>query len=540
MYDFKFADIGDGIEEGTILEWKFKVGDTVKEGDTLVIVETDKVNAELPSPVDGVIVKIGKEEGEMILVGETVVVIDDGTGGDIPAEEAGEEGASVIGEIEVSSEIIGGFSQPAPKQAKPNQANGVKATYDFKFADIGDGIEEGTILEWKFKEGDKVNEGDTLVIVETDKVNAELPSPVTGTIVKIGKAEGEMILVGETVVLLDDGSGNYLEGTTTTEEVKQTTQAPAPTQVQAAVQTPGVKRKKSLATPVARNLAKTLGVDINEVTGSGENGRVMKADIQAFADSKNAPKEAPKQAKPQTPAANVSRQGDVRVEKITSVRRAISNAMTQSKSIIPETVLMDEVIIDDLVALRSRTKDAAAARGINLTYMAFISKAVIIALKEFPIFNASFDHDNLEIIYKNFINLGFAVDTPAGLMVPNIKDADMLSTFELASQIRTLADKAIDRTLGMAEIQNGTFTITNFGSAGISYGTPVINYPEVAILGVGKFSQKPVVVNGEIQISTVLPLSIAVDHRIIDGADAGRFLHRVKELLNNPELMLLS
>mgnify|MGYP001186282517 CR=1 FL=1 len=528
MYDFKFADIGDGIEEGKILEWKFKEGDKVKEGDTLVIVETDKVNAELPSPVDGVITKIGKQEGEMILVGETVVIIDDGTGGEVPA--AASTPAST-----------------AAKAAAP-ASNGPKATYDFKFADIGDGIEEGKILEWKFKEGDKVNEGDTLVIVETDKVNAELPSPVTGTIVKRGKEEGEMILVGETVVLLDDGSGNYIDGGAVAapaeEEEKAasvigelsvssdviassnegTTQAPAqPT------------RKKALATPVARNLAKQLGVNIHEVPGTGANGRVMKDDIRKFAEAKSAPK-----AQAATSQATTSTEGRVRVEQISTTRRAISRAMTDSKSIIPETVLMDDVVIDDLVEMRKRVKPLAAAKGINVTYMAFISRAVIIALKEFEIFNSSFNHETNEITFKNYINLGFAVDTPTGLMVPNIKDADQLSVFDLASDIRTLADKAIDRKLQLDEMRDGTFTITNFGSAGISYGTPVINYPEVAILGVGKISKKPVVIDDEIKIAHVLPLSIAVDHRIIDGADAGRFLMRVKELLANPELMLLS
>src|SRR5690554_750086 len=533
MYDFKFADIGDGIEEGKILEWKFKLGDKVKEGDTLVIVETDKVNAELPSPVDGTIVKIGKPEGEMILVGETVVVIDDGTGGETP-------------------EAAAPAQTEAPKAAAPAPAAnaGVKATYDFKFADIGDGIEEGKILEWKFKEGDKVNEGDTLVIVETDKVNAELPSTVSGTIVKIGKPEGEMILVGETVVLLDDGSGNYIGGTEAG--------APAVGEEKAAsvigelsvssdviessnegVAKPAAPtRKKALATPVARNLAKQLNVNIHEVPGTGANGRVMKEDIRKFAEAKTAPKAAATQVA--TPQASVSRQGDTRVEKISSTRKAISRAMSQSKTIIPETVLMDDVVIDSLVEMRARVKPLAAAKGINITYMAFISRAVIIALKEFEIFNASFDYDNDELVYKNFINLGFAVDTPTGLVVPNIKDADTLSVFDLAAQIRELADKAIDRKLQLPEMRDGTFTITNFGSAGISYGTPVINYPEVAILGVGKISKKPVVVNDEIKIGYVLPLSIAVDHRVIDGADAGRFLTRVKELLANPELMLLS
>lgn len=527
MYDFKFADIGDGIEEGVILEWKFKVGDKVNEGDTLVIVETDKVNAELPSPVTGTIVKVGPAVGETINVGETVVVIDDGTGGEVPAEAA-----------PVAA------SEAAPAAA----SNGPKATYDFKFADIGDGIEEGVILEWKFEVGDKVTEGDTLVIVETDKVNAELPSPVTGVIVSRGPAVGEKIFVGNTVVLLDDGSGNYIDGgSADAPKVKEKGASvigeievnddviESSNEVNGAPSAP--LRKKALATPVARNLAKQLNVNIHQVPGTGANGRVMKADITKFAEAKNAPAQAEVKA---APKANVSKQGDVRIEKISSTRRAISNAMTDSKSIIPETVLMDDVVIDELVEMRRRVKPLAQERGINVTYMAFISKAVLIALKEFEVFNASFDHDTNELVYKNFFNLGFAVDTPSGLMVPNIKDADQLSIFDLATSIRELADKAIDRKLQLPEMRDGTFTITNFGSAGISYGTPVINYPEVAILGVGKISKKPVVVGDEIKIGHVLPLSLAIDHRVIDGADGGRFLHRVKELLANPELMLLS
>ena len=532
MYDFKFADIGDGIMEGTILEWKFAVGDKVNEGDTLVIVETDKVNAELPSPVTGTIVKLGPDVGNVINVGETVVVIDDVTGGALPTEAA---------PAVVTAPVVA----PAPTSTGP------KATYDFKFADIGDGIMEGVILEWNFKVGDKVNEGDTLVVVETDKVNAELPSPVTGTIVQLGPDVGQTINVGDTVVLIDDGSGNYLDGAAApaVEEEEESASVIGEIEVSSDIiassnevngKAAAPTRKKALATPVARNLAKQLNVNIHEVAGSGANGRVMKDDIRKFAEGAKAPVAATATAAASIPKANVSKQGDVRIEKISSTRRAISRAMTNSKTIIPETVLMDEVVIDELVEMRKRVKPLAAERGINVTYMAFISKAVLIALKEFEVFNASFDHDNDELVYKNFINLGFAVDTPAGLMVPNIKDADALSIFELATSIRELADKAIDRKLQMADMSNGTFTITNFGSAGISYGTPVINYPEVAILGVGKISKKPVVVGNEIKIGHVLPLSLAIDHRVIDGADGGRFLHRVKELLANPELMLLS
>lgn len=418
--------------------------------------------------------------------------------------------------------------------------------YDFKFADIGEGIHEGKILEWKFKVGDKVKEGETIVIVETDKVNAELPSPVSGTITKLGKKEGDIITVGETVVIIDDGSNKEIKetkkddlkeaskdekeaGATVIGEIEVSSDIIEPSSE--AQTTVAPKTNKALATPVARNLAKQLGVDINVIPGTGPQGRVMKKDIEEFAK--------PQETLGTVPQVTISQDGDVRVEDISSIRKTISKAMTTSKTIIPETTLFDDVLIDKLVELRNRTKPLAEERGISLTYLAFISKAVIIALKEFPILNSSFDHNNNQIIYKNFINLGFAVDTPNGLIVPNIKNAQHQSIFDLASNIKTLATKAIDRTIQLDEIQNGTFTITNFGSVGISYGVPIINHPEVAILGIGRISKKAVVVDDEIKVGHVLPLSLAVDHRIIDGADAGRFLMRVKQLLSEPDLMML-
>lgn len=423
--------------------------------------------------------------------------------------------------------------------------------YDFKFADIGEGIHEGKILEWKFKVGDKVNEGDTLVIVETDKVNAELPSPVSGIVTKLGKAEGEIIHVGETVVVIDDGTGGSVDLKEEKKKEQSTKETPeedggatvigeievSSDLIEASTENTTLNKttsKKALATPVARNLAKSLSVDINKVTGTGPQGRVLKEDIEAFAN-----KGKTTTASFNIPDVEISHAGDVTVVDISSVRKTISNAMTRSKTIIPETILFTDVVVDDLVNLRNKTKDLAKEKGVSLTYLAFISKAVIIALKEFPIMNSSFDHNNSQIIYKNFINLGFAVDTPNGLLVPNIKNADRLGILNIAKEIRTLADRAIARTIQLDEIQNGTFTITNFGSVGVPYGAPVINHPEVAILGVGRISKQAIVVNDEIKIGSVLPLSLAVDHRIIDGADAGRFINRVKELLHKPDLLML-
>ena len=434
--------------------------------------------------------------------------------------------------------------------------------YDFKFADIGEGIHEGKILKWHFKEGDKVKEGETLVIVETDKVNAELPSPVDGVIKKLGAKEGDTIHVGETVVLIDDGTGGEAEEPKKEEpkkeEPKKETSKKEP--VSEGKAAPGVigqidvsddvmessseggsekkaeASKKVLATPVARQMAKDLGVDIQTIKGTGENGRVMKEDIQKAADAKKG------STSPQvsTPKVSISVQGEVEYVEISKLRKAIVKSMTLSKQIIPHTTLLDEVVVDKLVELRNKVKEQAAAQNIKLTYMAFVMKAAVLALKKFPHFNASFDQENDRMVIKKFINLGMAVDTPDGLIVPNIKDADKKSILELARELREVADQTIERKVQLSQLQNTTFSITNFGAANVAYGTPIINHPEVAILGIGKIEQKAVVVNGEINACYTLPLSLSVDHRVIDGADAGRFLNVIKSLLSDPMMLLLS
>jgi pyruvate dehydrogenase E2 component (dihydrolipoamide acetyltransferase) len=420
--------------------------------------------------------------------------------------------------------------------------------YDFKFADIGEGIHEGKILKWNFKVGDKVKEGETLVIVETDKVNAELPSPVDGIVEKLGAQEGETIHVGQTVVLINDGSsapvkkeepkkepiseGKAAPGVIGQIEVSEDVMASSSEGKETKVEEKSTG--KVLATPVARQLAKDLGVDIAKINGTGENGRIMKEDIEKAAANKGS------QTTFAQPKVSISVQGEVEYVPITKLRKAIVNSMTRAKQIIPHTVLMDEVVVDKLVDLRNKVKEQAAAQDIKLTYMAFVMKATVLALKKFPYFNASFDQENDRMVLKKFINLGMAVDTPDGLIVPNIKDADQKSILELAKELREVADQTIQRKVQLSQLQNTTFSITNFGAADVRYGTPIINHPEVGILGIGRIEQKAVVENGNIVARYVLPLSLAVDHRVIDGADAGRFLSYIKTLLNEPMMLLLS
>jgi pyruvate dehydrogenase E2 component (dihydrolipoamide acetyltransferase) len=232
-------------------------------------------------------------------------------------------------------------------------------------------------------------------------------------------------------------------------------------------------------------------------------------------------------------SVNNNNKESVEIKKISRLRKTIAKKMSISKTIIPEVTLMDEVDITDLVSLRNKIKLVVQKKGIKLTYMAFIAKAVVLALKEYPFFNASFDDEKEELIIKNYINLGIAIDTKDGLIVPNIKNVDNLNVLELAKEIQILSVNTAERKLQLSQLQKGTFTLSNFGAIDIAYGTPIINHPELSILGIGKILKKPIVKNGEIVIADMLPLSLAIDHRIIDGADGGRLLKRIKELLND-------
>lgn len=436
--------------------------------------------------------------------------------------------------------------------------------YDFKFADIGEGIHEGRILKWNYAVGDAVKEGETLVIIETDKVNAEIPSPVSGTVVSLGAKLGETIHVGETLVVINEENKNDFFGPAKTEAVSEDQDAGVVGQLVVSeeiiassieqVKTDSAEQKKVLASPVARKLANELGLDIRKIKGTGEQGRVMKEDVYKAFEASKAPKTGevtPEIPLPKireevvTPAAAPIKRVDLSNEpgrrvKVSTLRKTIVKAMTISKQVIPHTTLMDELDVTELVNFRQSQKAFAADKGIKLTYMPFVIKAAVLALKDFPLFNASFDDASEEIIYKDDLNIGIAVDTPDGLIVPNIKNADRLGLFQLAKKVEDLQTRGQNRTLVLEDLVRGTFTITNFGAFDALFGAPIIKHPEVAILGIGKITKKPIVKNNEIVIADILPITVTVDHRIIDGADAGRFAMRFKEYLKNPLLLLMN
>lgn len=443
--------------------------------------------------------------------------------------------------------------------------------YKFKFADIGEGIHEGKLLKWMFEEGDKVKDGDTLFLVETDKVNAEIPSPVDGVVSKLLAEEGDTIHVGDVVIEIDDGGENE----NTKEDKKEEKETTKTETVDEGKDMAGVvgalevgedvidssdekdqkedsnSKKKILATPVARKLAKDLGIDINTLTGSGANGRVMKDDIYKASDKeksnkkedniKDTKKESDnKSYKSNIDIPEIKIDGEVERVKVSKMRKTIAENMILSKSVIPHATSMDDFDVTELVKLRKEQKMIAEKQDIKLTYMPFVIKAVTLALKEYPVLNASYDMENEEIVYKKYYNIGIAVDTPEGLMVPVVKDADKKGILEISKEMNDLIERSQDRKISLDDLRGGTFSITNYGAVGSNYGVPVIKYPEAAIIGIGRITKKPVVIDGEIVIRDLVPISLSIDHRIVDGADAGRFLNKVKEFLQDPMLLLLS
>jgi pyruvate dehydrogenase E2 component (dihydrolipoamide acetyltransferase) len=411
---------------------------------------------------------------------------------------------------------------------------------EFRFPDIGEGITEGVILKWFVEVGQEVREGDSLFLVETDKVNAEIPSPASGTILARFGEVGQTINVGDVVVQIGDASAQSAPEPVAEEDAGavvgalETSNQVLAASSEHAVAVNGASRRKALATPAARRLARDLGVDINAVAGSGPAGRVMKEDILQATDG---PKpEAPPQVAPASSAP-----GQEERVALTTLGKTVARNMALSKREIPHAAVMDELDVTELVQFRQEAKGLAEQEGAKLTYMPFIIKAAALALKEFPVFNAVFAPETEEIILKKHYNLGIAVDTPDGLLVPVIKNADQKSLLQLAREVQDLAEKARQRTLSLEEIQGGTFTLTNYGAVGALSGVPVIKHPESAILGIGTITKKPVVDgDDQVVIRHMLPITLAFDHRFIDGGSAGRFITRLRAYLEQPLLLLLA
>lgn len=523
-YQFKLPDIGEGIAEGTVGEWHVKEGDQIKKDDYLVQIENDKSVEELPSPVEGTITKILVPADETAQVGQPLVEITVADGqGNVTDKESAET-----------------TTQSSASTTYQNQD-----TYEFKLPDIGEGIAEGTVGEWHVQEGESIKKDEDLVQIENDKSVEELPSPVDGTVTKILVPADETAQVGQPLVRLAvaKGQGNV--------DSKQP--APSTKQDSTAASSKQPSNDHSLAQadhsvpvlamPAVRKFARDHDVQLSAVKGTGRHGQILKTDVEAFMNQPaSSAVQQPANEQPVStakPKVNADLDWPLHTEKMTPVRKATAKAMIKSANEIPMIHLFDEVNVDKLWDHRKKYKELAKEHGVHLTFMAYMTKALAVIMKEFPVFNATVDMDNHAINYRDYINVGIATDTDRGLFVPNVKHADSKSLFAIAKQISQNTAKAKDGKLSADDMGHTGMSITNIGSIGGGFFTPLINWPEVAILGMGKIAPEPVVENNQVKIAKILKLSLAVDHRIIDGATAQRAMNRLKELLAAPELLLM-
>ncbi|WP_077601036.1 dihydrolipoamide acetyltransferase family protein [Oceanobacillus sojae] len=423
--------------------------------------------------------------------------------------------------------------------------------FNFKLPDIGEGIHEGELVKWFVKEGDEVKEDDVLCEIQNDKSVVEIPSQVDGKVTKIHVAEGEVAIVGDTLISFDaEGYDDEEEEETKSEDTsseskEEKTDDSAAEKSEDADQSSDDKRV--IAMPSVRKFARENDVNIKDVQGSGKNGRITKEDVESFlsgdqpkasSDSSEAGEAKETATSEDTAAAPQGQYPETR-EKMTAMRKAIAKSMVNSKSKAPHVTLMDEVDVTELVAHRKKFKAVAAEQEIKLTYLPYVVKALVSATKKFPIFNSYIDEETEEIVQKHYYNIGIAADTERGLLVPVVKDADKKSIFQISSEINELAVKARDGKLKPDEMKGASNTISNIGSAGGQWFTPVLNYPEAAILGIGRIAEKPVVRDGEIVVAPVLAVSLSFDHRIVDGATAQNALNQIKRLLNDPQLIMM-
>ncbi|MDA0667599.1 MAG: 2-oxo acid dehydrogenase subunit E2 [Planctomycetota bacterium] len=537
--EFQLPDIGEGVHEGEIVRWIVAEGATVNEDDPIVEVMTDKATVEIPAPASGTVSKHLFAEGDVANVGDVIFTLERGAGGAAPAAAPVEEAAPVAV-----------APTPAP-EAAPAAGGGL---LEFRLPDIGEGVHEGEIVQWIVQEGATIAEDDPIVEVMTDKATVEIPAPAAGVLQSTLVGEGEVAKVGDVIFTIATSGGGAAP-------VAAPAAAPiaAPIAAPATNLVPADPSRKVLAAPATRRLGRELNVDLTTINGSGPNGRIKPEDVRAAASAGSAPVAAP--AVPAAPAAPVAAPAaaapaaapvaalpgfpsvmgarEVKEVPFRGIRRKTAEAMVRSKFTATHFSLIEEVDCTEMMEARTKAKKVAERYGIKVTYMGYIMKATAMALTEYPQLNAELDEEAGVIKQKHYVNLGIAVDTPNGLMVPVIKDANLKNILQLSADLMDIAARARSGKLKPADFSDSTFSITNAGSIGGVFATPIINFPEAAIMGVHSMRKMPRCKGDDIVAATVMNLSISIDHRIVDGADGARFMVRVRDLLEDPTLMLL-
>ena len=573
--EFKLPELGENIETAEILKVSVSEGDVINVDDVVLEIETDKATVEVPSDVSGKITKVHVKDGDTAKVGDTILTIEESGESSGDSEPAKEEETSQPAEEDKQEETEEKEEPKEEKQASETKAekSGGSSTYEFKLPELGENINSAEVLKVLVKEGDSVNEDDPVLEIETDKATVEVPVDVSGTIKEVKIKEGESAKVGSTVLVLETGGGaskssseeaqKKEEKTEEKKEAKkeqepgkkkeespkeekpepQLTVEPADTTHKARQYKNELPEKIAPASPSVRRFAREIGVDIHQVSGSGPGGRISIEDVKAFA--KNLNEKLSKSGSGAVigvsaePLPDFTKWGEVEREKMSNIRKKTAEHLSYAWSVIPHVTQFEKADITELEKIRKQFKGLVEAAGAKLTPTAILLKVVAAALKQFPQFNASIDMDKKEVIYKKYYNVGVAVDTDRGLLVPVIRDVDKKNIVQLSIELGEMAKKARDKKLGLDDMQGGNFSISNLGGIGGTYFTPIVNSPEVAILGVSKGNYEPVYQDGQFVPRLMMPLSLSYDHRIIDGADAIRFLRWVVDALENPFKLIL-
>jgi len=571
--EFKLPELGENIDQGDLVRLLISPGANVTEGQPVMELETDKAVVEVPSSVTGTVTEIRVKEGQKIKVGQVIFTVENGAGTKVKAVEskaptkAAEKAPAPAAKAAPPAE-----APPTAAPAAPPSPAATGGATEFRLPELGENIDQGDLVRLMISPGAKVSEGQPVMELETDKAVVEVPSSVTGTVKEIKVKEGAKVKVGQVIFTLEGG------GTAQAQKPKHapvehiSEQHEARLSVQAAIQAEGkteaqvflpdqppVQAPKSFAMPEqlgkvagtehrspapaaphVRRLAREIGVDIYEVKGSGPGGRISEDDVKVYAKSlltSASARSAQGSTFTQPPLPDFTRFGKVERVSMRGVRRKTAQHLWEAWTTIPHVTQQDKADITELEQLRARFAPKAEEAGGKMTVTAIALKVVASALKVFPQFNASIDMAKEEIVYKQYINVGVAVDTDRGLLVPVIRDVDKKNIVELAAELTQISRRAKGKKLTPAEMEGGTFTITNLGGIGGTGFSPIVNYPEVAILGLSRSSMEPIWMNGKFEPRQVLPLSLSYDHRLIDGADAARFLRWIAEAFEQPFLL---
>ncbi|MCB9258537.1 MAG: dihydrolipoyllysine-residue acetyltransferase [Ignavibacteriales bacterium] len=549
-FEFKLPELGENIEQADIVKVLVKVGDSVEVDQILLEIETDKATVEVPAEKSGTVKSVNAKDGDTVKVGSVIFTFD---------EENGTESIQETPKEEPKLEVVEPKAEVKKEENKQNEEQQSGGIIEFKLPELGENIESADVTKVLVKADDKVEKDQVLLEIETDKATVEVPAEFSGVVKEVKIKEGEKAKVGSVVLVIESGKSTAKQETTiekpakTVESVKEekiTTPKPDVTkQLVTPNESVDVARKKSFATkiapaaPTVRRFAREIGVDINEVSGSGPAGRISIDDVKKFAKSFNEKLRSGGAGMPigikREALPDFSKWGKINKEPMSNVRKKTAEHLSYAWATIPHVTQFDKADITDIENLRKQFAKKAEVAGGKLTVTAILLKVIAAALKVFPQFNASVDMDNKEIIFKNYFNIGVAVDTEKGLIVPVIKDVDKKNILQLSAELAEISTKARDKKITLEDLQGGCFSISNLGGIGGTAFTPIVNSPEVAILGVSRGSFEQVYKNGEFVPRMMLPLSLSYDHRIIDGADAARFIRWVVNALEQPFLLTL-